>query len=64
MPNGRGYELLKITDMINEHKRLDAACRRFKFEALKSIGIFWFIEKVPHLKIKEPWDKLYKRANK
>ena len=50
--------------MINEHKRLEAACRRFKFEALKSIGIFWLIEKIPHLKIKEPWDKLYKRANK
>jgi hypothetical protein len=47
--------------MINKHKKLEAACRRFKFEAVKSIGIFWLIEKIPRLKIKEPWSKLYKR---
>jgi len=50
--------------MINEHKRLAAACRRFQFEAIKSIGIFWLIEKTPWLKIKEPWNTLYKRSNK
>lgn len=50
--------------MINEYKRLEAACRRFKFEAVKAIGVFWIIEKIPCLKIKEPWGKLYKRANK
>ena len=50
--------------MINEHKRLAAACRRFKFEAIKSLGIFWLIEKTPWLNIKEPWKTLYKRANK
>ena len=50
--------------MINEYKRLDAACRRFTFESLKAIGIFWLIEKIPWLNIKEPWNKLYKRANR
>jgi hypothetical protein len=48
--------------MINEFTRLDAACRRFKFEMIKSLGIFWLIEKIPGLKIKEPWNKLYKRT--
>ena len=47
--------------MINKHKRLKASCRRLKFELLKSIGIFYIIDKVPHLNIKEPWRKLYKR---
>ena len=50
--------------MINEHKRLEAACRRFKFEALKAIGIFWLIDKIKGLEIKEPYNTLYKRANK
>ena len=50
--------------MINEHKRLDAACRRFKFETVKAMGIFWLIEKLPFLKIKEPYNKLYKRAKR
>jgi hypothetical protein len=26
--------------IINEHKRLEAVCRRFKFEAAKAIGVF------------------------
>ena len=48
--------------MINEHKRLEAACRRFKFEALKAIGLFWLIDKIPFLNIKQPWEKLYRRT--
>ena len=47
--------------MINKFTRLDAACRRFKFELIKSLGIFWLIEKMPWFNIKEPWNKLYKR---
>jgi len=54
----------KNTKMINEYKRLAAVCRRFQFEAIKSLGIFWLIEKMPWLKIKEPWKTLYERANK
>tara|TARA_R110000744_G_C18873947_1_gene505726 strand:+ start:57 stop:209 length:153 start_codon:yes stop_codon:yes gene_type:complete len=50
--------------MINDNKRIEAAYRRFKFEALKAVGIFWVIENVLHLGIKEPWNKLYKRSNK
>ncbi len=50
--------------MINEYKRLETACRRFKFEAVKAIGIFWIINKIPWLNIKEPWKTLYKRAVK
>ena len=48
--------------MINEHKRLEATCRRFKFKVIKAIGIFWIIEHIPYLNIKEPWNKLYKRT--
>lgn len=47
--------------MINEYTRLGAACRRFKFECLNAIGIFWIIEKSHWFKIKEPYRKLYKR---
>jgi len=50
--------------MITPQTRLAAACRRFQFEAIKSLGIFWLIEKTPWLKIKEPWNKLYKRARR
>jgi len=50
--------------MITPQTRLAAACRRFQFELFKSIGIFWLIEKTPWLKIKEPWNTLYKRAKK
>ena len=48
--------------MINEFTRLEAVCRQLKFEMIKSLGIFWLIEKMPWLKIKEPWNKLYKRS--
>ena len=48
--------------MINEQTRLAAACRRFKFEVIKSIGIFWLIDRISFLKIKEPWNTLYKRT--
>jgi len=47
--------------MINKHKRGEAACRRLQFEVVKMLGVFWLIERIPGLKIKEPWNKLYKR---
>jgi len=50
--------------IINEHIRFAAALRRFQFECIKSLGVFWLIERIPWLNIKEPWNKLYKRANK
>jgi len=48
--------------MLNEHKKLAAACRRFQFEAIKTLGIFWLIDKIPFLNIKQPWKKLYRRT--
>ena len=47
--------------MINEFTRLEAACRRLKFEVIKMWGVFWLIEKIG-LKIKEPWNTLYQRT--
>ncbi len=49
--------------MINEFTRLEAACRRFKFEAVKSLGIFWAIRKL-EMEIKQPYRKMYDRAQK
>jgi len=49
---------------INEYTRLAAAWRQLQFEFIKTIGIFWLIEKIPGLKIKAPWDKLYKRSKR
>ena len=54
---------LKIMDMINNEIKLAAVCRRFQFELIKSIGIFWLIEKCK-LSIKEPWKTLYERSKK
>ena len=54
----------KITEMINEHARLAVACKRFKFECIKALGVFWLIDKIHWLNIKEPWNTLYRRANK
>ncbi len=51
-------------NIINQEKRIQANCRRLKFEVLKSIGIFWIIDNICFLKLKEPWNKLYKRENK
>jgi len=48
--------------VMKTNKRLAAACRRLRFEAVKSLGIFWLIEKIPGLKIKEPWNTLYIRS--
>ena len=50
--------------MINKQIRLSAACRRFQFEFMQSIGVFWLITKTPWLKIKEPWNKLYRRSQR
>ena len=47
--------------MKNNQIRLAASCRRFQFEFMKSIGLFWIITKIPWLNIKEPWKKLYKK---
>ena len=49
---------------MNDHLRLAAACRRLQFEVLKVIGIFWIINKIHWLNIKEPFNTLYKRSNK
>lgn len=48
--------------MIREQKRLAASWRRFQFEFLEGLGFFWLISKINWLKIKEPWNKLYKRS--
>ena len=48
--------------MKNEQLRLAVLCRRLKFEVLKSIGLFYLIDKIYFLKIKEPWNTLYKRT--
>ena len=50
--------------MINEHTRLAAAFRRFQFECIKALGMFWLIDKISWLNIKEPWNRLYKRSKK
>lgn len=34
------------------------------FEFSKSIGVFYIIEKIPFLTIKEPWNKRYYRNKK
>ena len=47
--------------MINKFTRAEAACRRFKFEALKGIGIFWVIRKLG-MEIKQPYRKMYDRV--
>lgn len=49
---------------VSRGARLAAACRRFQFETIKSLGIFWLIEKIPGLMIKEPWRKLYERSKR
>ena len=49
--------------MIDHQKRLQAACRRFAFEFSKSLGMFWLIQKIPCLYIKQPWKRLYERTN-
>lgn len=49
---------------INEFKRLGASNRRLIFEVIKYLGIFYFIENILRLNLKEPWNTLYKRAKK
>jgi hypothetical protein len=50
--------------MLNKYRRSDAVLRRFTFEFLNSIGVFWIIDKIEYLDIKEPWKTLYKRTKK
>jgi len=45
-------------------KKLAAAQRRFVFELIRIFGVFWLIEKIPALAIKEPWNTLYQRTKK
>ena len=47
--------------IFNDHTRLAAACRRFKFEFVKAIGVIWFIHKLG-LQLKEPYRTMYKRS--
>jgi hypothetical protein len=42
--------------------RLAAAIRRLNFQFVKSIGVFWLIERIPSLTIKEPYNKMYQRS--
>jgi hypothetical protein len=49
---------------INESKRILATCRRFQFEFIKFVGIFWLVDKISFFRIKEPWNKMYKRKKK
>ena len=45
-----------------ENIKKAAACRRFKFEVLKALCVFFLIDKMPWFNIKEPWNKLYNRT--
>ncbi len=45
-------------------KKSEATCRRFKFELSKALGVFWMIDKIPWLKIKEPYGRMYRRTKK
>lgn len=47
--------------MKNQYTRLAAACRRFKFEAVKSLGVFWLAERIG-LEVKKPYKTLYRRT--
>ena len=44
--------------------RLAALCRRLRFESARSIGILWLIERIPGLRIKEPYRTLYNRERR
>ncbi len=62
-----GYRLAEKTQhemQIIKTKRAESACRRFIFESVKSIGVYWLISKIPGLQIKEPWKKLYSRSKR
>jgi len=47
--------------ILYKNLKLKAAFRRFVFEIFNSLKLFELIEKIPILKIKEPWNRLYKR---
>ena len=53
--------LITTPEIMEEFKRLQDSLRRLMFEVIKSLGIFWLIERMPWLRIKEPWNNLYKR---
>lgn len=46
---------------MNDFKRFEAAKRRFVFESLKALGVFWVIDKISFLEIKPPYRKMYDR---
>ena len=47
--------------IINQQARFESSLRRFTFEVLKALRIFWTIEKIG-LTIKDPYKKLYERS--
>lgn len=49
---------------FNKITRFNALLSIIFFQFAISIGIFFVIEKLPFLKIKEPWNKLYIRHKK
>lgn len=44
--------------------RTSAIYRRFVFEFVKLFGVLWFIDQVPGIRIKEPFNKMYQRSKK
>ena len=51
----------KVAVVFNDYTKLAAACRRFKFEFGKAIGVIWFIKKLGG-KLREPYKTMYKRS--
>ena len=46
---------------INKELRLAVHWRQLQFGFLNFYKIFWLIKRIPGLKIKEPFNKLYER---
>ena len=49
---------------INNEKMIQASFRRLKYELLKTLGVFYMIEKIPGIKIREPFKPMYNRSKK
>jgi len=49
---------------INNEKRIHASFRRLKYELLKTLGVFYMIEKIPGIKIREPFKPMHNRSKK
>jgi len=49
---------------INNEKMIHASFRRLKYELLKTLGVFYMIEKIPGIKIREPFKTMHNRSKK